>query len=49
VPLALTGTTELAQQFDRFTQRILNPDAEPEAAVVGRRGPLRFERITSIW
>jgi len=49
VPLALTGTTDLAMQFDRFTRRILNPDAEPEAAVAGRKGPLRFDRITSIW
>jgi pilus assembly protein CpaE len=49
VPLALTGNTDLALQFDRFTQRILNPDAEPEQAVVGRKSPLRFERITSIW
>jgi len=39
----------LAMQFDRFTRRILNPDAEPEVAVAGRKGPLRFDRITSIW
>lgn len=49
VPLALTGNTDLALQFDRFTRRILNPDAEIEPAAVGRKGPLRFERITSIW
>jgi pilus assembly protein CpaE len=49
VPLALTGNTDLALQFDRFTRRILNPDAETESAVVGRKGPLRLERIMSIW
>ena len=49
VPLALTGNTDLAMQFDRFTRGILNPDAEPEAAAAGWKRPLRFERITSIW
>ena len=32
VPLALTGNTELAMQFDRFTRRILNPDADVRSA-----------------
>jgi septum formation inhibitor-activating ATPase MinD len=49
VPLALTGNTELAMNFDRFTRRILNPDAEMESVVNGRKGPLRLERIMSIW
>jgi hypothetical protein len=35
--------------FDRFTRRILNPDAEMESVVNGRKGPLRLERIMSIW
>ena len=49
VPLALTGNTDLALQFDRFTRRILDPDAEPESDVAARKGPLRLERIMSIW
>jgi pilus assembly protein CpaE len=49
VPLALTGNTDLAAQFDRFTRTILNPDAEIESAVAARKGPLRLERIMSIW
>jgi pilus assembly protein CpaE len=49
VPLALTGNTDLAAQFDRFTRQILNPDADVESAVAGRKGPLRLERIMSIW
>jgi pilus assembly protein CpaE len=48
VPLALTGNTDLAAQFDRFTRTILNPD-EVESSVGARRGPLRLERIMSIW
>jgi pilus assembly protein CpaE len=49
VPLALTDHTELAMNFDRFTRRILNPDAAMETVVNGRKGPLRLERIMSIW
>jgi pilus assembly protein CpaE len=49
VPLALTGNTELAAQFDRFTRQILNPDAEGDAVAVGRKGSMRFDRIMSIW
>jgi Flp pilus assembly CpaE family ATPase len=49
VPLALSGNTELAMNFDRFTRRILNPDADMESVVNGRKGPLRLERIMSIW
>jgi hypothetical protein len=49
VPLALTGNTELATQFDRFTRQMLNGDAEDDAVAVGRKGPMRFDRIMSIW
>jgi Flp pilus assembly CpaE family ATPase len=49
VPLALTGNTDLAQQFDRFTRRILDPDADTESIAAARKGPLRLERIMSIW
>jgi pilus assembly protein CpaE len=50
VPLALTGNTDLALQFDRFTRRILDPDADTESIAAARKsGPLRLERIMSIW
>jgi pilus assembly protein CpaE len=49
VPLALTGNTELALQFDRFTRHILDPAGEDDTVAVGRKGPLRLERIMSIW
>jgi hypothetical protein len=45
----LTGNTDLALNFDRFTRRILNPDADVEAVVNVRKGPLRLERIMSVW
>jgi len=49
VPLALTGNTDLAAQFDRFTRTILNQDGDVDSAVGARKGPLRLERIMSIW
>jgi septum formation inhibitor-activating ATPase MinD len=49
VPLALSDNTELAMNFDRFTRRILNPGADMESVANVRKGPLRLERIMSIW
>jgi pilus assembly protein CpaE len=49
VPLALTGDSEIASQFDQFTRRILDPNAESAADTSPRRGPLGLDRIASIW
>ena len=49
VPLALSGDSEIATQFDRFTRRILNPEAGPVAAAPGSRGLLGLGRIASLW
>lgn len=50
VPLALTGNTDLAAQFDRFTRRILDPAGEvAEPAPPVRKIPLGLNRIASIW
>jgi pilus assembly protein CpaE len=49
VPLTLTENTELATQFDRFTRRILDPDAQQAAASPAKRIPLGFGRIASLW
>jgi pilus assembly protein CpaE len=46
VPLALTGNSDIAAQFDRFTRGILDPTAEPE--VTAKRS-LGFQRFASIW
>lgn len=50
VPLALTGNSEMASQFDRFTRRILEPDGNvvemPQGA---KKVPLGLNRIASIW
>ena len=49
VPLALTGNTDLAGQFDSFTRRILDPEGEAVAATPMKKGPLSLNRIASIW
>jgi len=49
VPLALTGDTELAAQFDKFTQGILGPFAEDASGAGGRKSMLPLERIASLW
>jgi pilus assembly protein CpaE len=48
VPLALTGNTDIAAQFDSFTRRILDPALEPPAAGA-RRPALGLQRLASIW
>jgi pilus assembly protein CpaE len=50
VPLALSGDSELAKQFDRFTRSIFEPaDAAPAAAVSAPRNRLGLGRIASFW
>src|SRR5438876_6731909 len=50
VPLALTGNSDIAAQFDRFTRAILDPEASTPAPEPGRRRTLPgLERIASIW
>jgi pilus assembly protein CpaE len=49
VPLALTGNSDMASQFDRFTRRILDPTADDTTAAPAKKGLLGFDRIASIW
>jgi pilus assembly protein CpaE len=49
VPLALTGDSDIASQFDSFTRGILSPTLEVPVAA-GKRGRLRgLERLASLW
>ena len=48
VPLALSGNSDIAEQFDRFTRTILDPGALP-AAAGGKRTGLGLERLASLW
>ena len=47
-PLALSGGTELAKRFDRFTRRILNPPTDAVPSKGGRSVP-RFGRLAAFW
>jgi pilus assembly protein CpaE len=49
VPLALAGSSEIATQFDQFTRRLLDPNAEAAAQTAGKRGLLGLEKIASLW
>lgn len=50
VPVALTGNSGIAEQFDRFTRRILDPERElPRPVPPSRLSTLGLERLASIW
>ena len=50
VPLALSGNTEMAAQFDKFIRRIINTGAEaPETVTATRRAAFGVQRLASIW
>jgi pilus assembly protein CpaE len=51
VPVALSGSSAIAEQFDRFTRRVLDPSTElpAPAGSRGRLSTLGLERIASIW
>ena len=51
VPVALTGNSGIAEQFDRFTRRLLDLSGgeATQAAAPARLGTLGLERLASIW
>src|SRR5688572_3782606 len=50
VPVALTGNSAIAEQFDRFTRRLLDPSGEvPQPVASSRLGTLGLDRLASIW
>ena len=49
IPLALTGHTDLAKQFDSFTRRILDPSGDTATAAKAPRSTLGLQRLASIW
>ncbi|HWW82587.1 MAG TPA: AAA family ATPase [Vicinamibacterales bacterium] len=49
VPLALTGNSDMATQFDSFTRLILDPSGGPVDETAPKRSILGFDRIASIW
>jgi pilus assembly protein CpaE len=49
VPLSMTGNTELAEQFNGFTRRLLDPSAEPVAEPAAKPASFGLGRIASLW
>jgi Flp pilus assembly CpaE family ATPase len=49
VPLTLAGNSEMAAQFDRFTRRIIDPDADLQPVAPAKKGLLGVDRIASLW
>jgi len=50
VPLALTGNTDLAAQFDAFTRQVLDPSSNDAPVLpTTRRNLLGLEKLASIW
>src|SRR4051794_13746382 len=48
VPLALSGSTDLAAQFDHFTRGVLDPGHDA-AVPAAKRKRLGLERLASVW
>src|SRR5262249_2868912 len=49
VPLALTGNSDIAAQFDSFTRKVLEPGSDTTAAAPGKRRLPGIEKLASIW
>lgn len=49
VPLAQAGNSELATQFDQFTRRVLDPNAELAVTAPQKRNLLGLEKLASLW
>jgi pilus assembly protein CpaE len=49
VPLALTGSTPLAAQFDSFTRRMLDSDGIAPSDAQQQTGMISLSRLASIW
>lgn len=49
VPLAATGNTPLASQFDSFTRRMLDAEDLAPAEAPQTAGPVSLSRLASIW
>jgi len=49
VPLALTGNTDLAAQFDSFTRHVLDPSLDAPPLPAAKRHLLGLEKLASIW
>ena len=49
VPLALSGDSEIAAQFDSFTRRILEPEAGESTTSNEKRSRFGLEKLAGLW
>ena len=49
VPLSLSGSTDIAEEFANFTKGILQPDAAASAQPAAKRTGLGLSRLASMW
>ncbi len=49
VPLALSGNTDIAAQFDRFTRGLLDRTSDDPSTPAGKKTLLGLDRIASLW
>jgi pilus assembly protein CpaE len=50
VPLSLSGDSDIATHFDRFTRSVLDPGgANAPASAPKKKSPLGLDRIASLW
>jgi Flp pilus assembly CpaE family ATPase len=49
VPIALAGNSELAREFERFTQSFLDDQGGRGDSAPVRKSPLRLQRLASLW
>jgi pilus assembly protein CpaE len=49
VPLALSGNTEIAEQFDSFTRRLLDPEAGESNNSNEKRPRFGLEKLAGLW
>jgi hypothetical protein len=49
VPLALSGSTEIASEFQNLTRAILHPGGAPQPQEPAKRSRLGLDRIASMW
>jgi pilus assembly protein CpaE len=49
VPLALTGDSEIAEQFDSFTRQLLAPDAAEAGNSADKRPLFGLEKLAGLW
>ncbi len=49
VPLALSGNSDIATNFDQFTRRLLDPNTGTGPVAAPKKSAMGLNRIASLW